>query len=203
MKKMTAVIFDLFGTLLFLSQDSRPFLELARRNHGSSLRSDLHTAITSECISLENFAKRIGLPRQPDMMSLQMALHADLSSVRIYDDTVPVLEALKKRDIKVGLISNIATLYKTAFINQSLAQYFNAIIFSCDCGLAKPDPAIYLLALEQLGCSAEETLMIGDNLRADVVGPASVGIDSLHLLREGKKGHRAISTLTDVLPRVA
>jgi ribonucleotide monophosphatase NagD (HAD superfamily) len=40
----------------------------------------------------------------------------------------------------------------------------------------KPEPAGFLLALNQLGCSAEETGMLGDQPEIDLLGASRVGI---------------------------
>lgn len=51
-----------------------------------------------------------------------------------------------------------------------MREYFKAIVISGEVGIAKPDPAIYQLALDKLGASADQTLFIGDHPVNDIWG---------------------------------
>jgi len=53
---------------------------------------------------------------------------------------------------------------------------FDATVFSCLAGVRKPDPAIYLLATEQLAVRPEECLYIGDGSSHELTGAANVGM---------------------------
>jgi putative hydrolase of the HAD superfamily len=54
--------------------------------------------------------------------------------------------------------------------------YLDAVIISEEVSVAKPDPAIFRLALEMLGTTAEESVMVGDSWQADVAGARGAGI---------------------------
>jgi len=60
-------------------------------------------------------------------------------------------------------------------------SYIDKIITSLDMGVAKPDPKIYEIALQQLNLKADEVLMIGDRLDTDILGAEKANILSLHL----------------------
>lgn len=45
--------------------------------------------------------------------------------------------------------------------------------------VGKPEPTMYLMALEQLGAKAEETVMIGDNLLTDIDGANRLGMKTI------------------------
>jgi putative hydrolase of the HAD superfamily len=62
-----------------------------------------------------------------------------------------------------------------------LTTQFLAVVTPEDCGARKPDPRIFLHALGLLGVSAEETVMIGDNLEADLVPAAALGMRTFHV----------------------
>lgn len=47
-------------------------------------------------------------------------------------------------------------------------------------GLRKPDPAIYLYACTQLGCSPSDCIFIGDNPIADIEGAKKVGMQTIY-----------------------
>jgi len=48
--------------------------------------------------------------------------------------------------------------------------------------IGKPEPTMYKLALEMLGATLQETVMIGDNLITDIEGARRMGIPSILLL---------------------
>jgi FMN phosphatase YigB (HAD superfamily) len=61
----------------------------------------------------------------------------------------------------------------------------DALITSEDVGVLKPDPAIYQVALQRLQASPAQTVMVGDNWSADVLGALAVGIRPVWLNRFG------------------
>lgn len=48
--------------------------------------------------------------------------------------------------------------------------------------IGKPEPAMPLLAMQQAGASAQETLLIGDRIYTDIASGANAGIDTLLVL---------------------
>jgi putative hydrolase of the HAD superfamily len=77
------------------------------------------------------------------------------------------------------------------------------VIDSAVVGLAKPDPAIFGLALDALGVPASGTVLhVGDSLRYDVAGARAAGLQPVHLDPHGfcpaPDGHPHIRTLTEL-----
>jgi putative hydrolase of the HAD superfamily len=63
--------------------------------------------------------------------------------------------------------------------DRPLEALFDAVVVSCEFGLAKSDPAIYRLCLERLALPAAEVLFVDD--QADnLAGAATVGLRTLH-----------------------
>lgn len=60
-----------------------------------------------------------------------------------------------------------------------LEARFDAVVISCEVGLAKPDPRVFQLCLERLGLSAGEALFVDDRVD-NVEGAARVGLATLH-----------------------
>lgn len=82
------------------------------------------------------------------------------------------------------------------------------VLDSAVVGIAKPDPAIFRIALEALGVPADETVLhIGDSLRYDVTGALAAGIRPVHLDPYGfcpvPEGHTHIASLAEVPALVA
>lgn len=60
-----------------------------------------------------------------------------------------------------------------------LDPYFDVVVSSEDIGRNKPHPSVFKFALEKAGATAEESLMVGDNLEADISGAKKVGMKTL------------------------
>lgn len=196
-----AVIFDLYGTLVHFPRDSRPFLEVARRNPDADVRSAIETSLTTDNPTLADFAARIGVESQDDLPVLNAALQDDIAAVKPFADARPTLSELRKRGIPIAVISNLGTPYKQPFFTYQLDKFFDVAVFSCDCGLLKPDFRIYDIALKQLGTSPANTIMVGDSFKSDVEGPSKIGMKGIHLVRSGGVSNAAcvVSSLDAVL----
>ena len=64
-----------------------------------------------------------------------------------------------------------------------LQPHLDAVVISDDVGFRKPRPEIFLATLDALGVGAEETVHVGDDLRADVGGAAPLGIRTAWITR--------------------
>jgi 2-haloalkanoic acid dehalogenase type II len=87
---------------------------------------------------------------------------------------------------KIGIVTNKRTAEqqeKLRFLG--MASLVDVLITSEAVGVPKPDPTIYQVALQQLGASPAETVMVGDNWQADVLGALAVGIRPVWLNRTG------------------
>ena len=62
----------------------------------------------------------------------------------------------------------------------NLKQYFNCIITSEKIGIKKPNPEIFVYALEKAKTNSKESVMIGDDLEADILGASKVGIRGVY-----------------------
>ena len=200
---ITTVIFDLFCTLLELKHDSKPYHQIVKQAPLAKRFKLLRESMLHPCDSLTDYSKLIGLPVPKDIATLEAELKMDIESAALFDDSMSALIKLKQSGIKIGLISNLATPYKKTVKTLGIERYFDAIIFSCDIGLVKPDPAIYKLALEQLDSSPAETIMIGDSYKSDVRGPENVGIGGIHLVRNSTHNRSSeINALSKVVLEV-
>jgi len=90
-----------------------------------------------------------------------------------------VLADLKAEGCRLAVISNAAGNVAELLADHQLAPLFDAIIDSAIVGVEKPDPAIFELALRQLGVAAAESIHVGDLPAVDVKGAQSVGIEAV------------------------
>lgn len=104
-----------------------------------------------------------------------------------YADAAPVLRELKRRGVRIVVLSNIG-LDITGFLAETLPGLIDGVVLSYQVGVVKPDPKIFAHALDVLGVPAAEALMVGDSWRADA-GAAGVGIRTLLLPRTAGPVH--------------
>ena len=100
-------------------------------------------------------------------------------------NTHPLLEALRERGLKLGLVSNAfdpGWLLHRDLEQMGLAQRVDFSVFSSEIGLRKPHPAIFEHALGALGVEPERTLFVGDRLFEDVRGAAELGMTTVQAL---------------------
>ncbi|MFG6494899.1 HAD-IA family hydrolase [Fictibacillus sp. UD] len=90
----------------------------------------------------------------------------------ISGEVLELLQSLKDRGLKLGLISNAAPEEVNAWKSCNLANYFDEVIFSYEVRVAKPTQKIYQIACEKLGALAQESIFIGDGGANELVGAA-------------------------------
>ncbi|MEO8678191.1 MAG: HAD-IA family hydrolase [Vicinamibacterales bacterium] len=104
----------------------------------------------------------------------------------MYDDVAPVLEALKARGLKVGVISNSHRSLDAFREHFSLEGLIHSSVSSAEHGFMKPHRSIFDAALERAGVPASASMMVGDSLRADVEGARAAGMRAVLLRRSGE-----------------
>ena len=99
--------------------------------------------------------------------------------------SVALLDALRDRGLKTGLVSNSMDppwILLRDLDEQELAERLDATVFSSEVGVRKPRPEIFQVALERLDVSAEGALFVGDRLDADVRGARGVGMRTVQAM---------------------
>jgi putative hydrolase of the HAD superfamily len=96
--------------------------------------------------------------------------------------THPLLDALRERGLKLGLVSNAfdpGPLLHRDLERMGLTERLDFAVFSSEVGLRKPHPAIFERALEALAVAPEDALFVGDRLFEDVRGAAELGMTTV------------------------
>ena len=94
----------------------------------------------------------------------------------LYDDVLPNLRRLKARGFIVGLITSLTKDMNLICSDLGLTSYVDFVVTSKEVGADKPEPPIFLTALERAGVRASEAVYVGDQYETDVVGARGVGI---------------------------
>lgn len=185
--KPKVVIFDLYGTLVEIGDPRSPFSRLLKFGAvlGRPIRPDDRREIMTSNLGVSGVADRLGIPANSDELdSLERDIYAELASVRVFSDVHVTLELLRRKGIKTALCSNLAAAY--AVPAKTMLPAFDSYAFSFEVGAIKPEAAIYEHVLREIGCTASEAVMIGDTQKADVDGPAQLGIKAYLLKRAGE-----------------
>jgi len=91
-----------------------------------------------------------------------------------YPDAERVLKELRRRGVRVAVVSNIGWDLRPIFIRSGLDACVDAFVLSFELGVQKPDPRIFRTACERLGLPPAEVLMVGDH-RPDDGGAMALG----------------------------
>jgi putative hydrolase of the HAD superfamily len=147
----------------------------------------------------------VELGHRGDGEALAEALYrsfSDPAAYKLFPDVRPALNALAGRGVKLGVVSNFEPWLEDVLALEGVDDRFAAVAISGKLGVAKPDPAIFLAALEQAGAAAEATVHVGDQLVTDVEGAMAVGITPVLLDRfvrvPAAGGHR-VESMTELV----
>lgn len=126
---------------------------------------------------------------EPDDAALGRFLDAEhrawAPARRLASTTHVLLEALRDRGLRLGLVSNALDppwLLHRDLADLGVAERLDGAVFSSEVGWRKPHPAIFERALELAGAEPGGTLMVGDRLREDVGGAAALGMRTCQAL---------------------
>ena len=112
---------------------------------------------------------------------------------KLYKGVPELLKNLKK-SYKIGIIANQSLGTEQRLKEFGIRQYFDLVVSSAEEGLEKPDPKIFILAMDRAGCKPEETYMIGDRLDNDIEPAAELGINTIWV-RQGSFAYGSLDLI--------
>ena len=115
----------------------------------------------------------------------ELAQHYDLKFGYhnvIFDGSVPLLKALRKKGIITGVITNGPSILQQTKMNESgLLPYCDIVVISGDLPFAKPDPKIFYYTCEKVGVKPEDCIYVGDHPVNDIEGAISAGMTPIRM----------------------
>jgi len=198
-----AVLFDLDDTLFDHSGCARDGLATVRQSQAcfrsmpldelervhADVLEDLHAQVMLgrvpiEEARIERFRRLLASAGVDDRGQLA----AELAT--LYRDTyrnrrravagAAALMAAVRPHARVGIVSNnVLDEQQEKLRVCSLDQFVDELVVSGEVGVSKPDPIIFRVALDRLGVTPEETVMVGDSWTADVEGARAAGIRAI------------------------
>jgi putative hydrolase of the HAD superfamily len=191
-----AVVFDLFGTLIpkWNTVRSAVVLERMARLLGLPLEKfvaawveayadrEIGRVTLRECVA--RTARSLGGDVAEERVDAAHGMWAALiaTHVRPRDaEVVKTLAAIRSRGRKVGLISNCSPEIPALVRTSDFASFIDHATFSCEIGLAKPDPRIFQMHCRELGVQPGRSLYLGDGGSNELHGAQSVGMEPIFL----------------------
>jgi len=105
-----------------------------------------------------------------------------LLACSLYPDVEPALARLTA--YRMGIISNGERSQQHGKLARAgIAHYFDALIFSAECGVAKPAPDIFQLACVAMGVQPSEAVYVGDRQDVDAEAARRAGLRGIWLDR--------------------
>lgn len=102
----------------------------------------------------------------------------------LFEDAIPVLEELRRYELKLGLVSNTARDLDQFVDHHGLDV--DAVLSSRSHGKTKPHETIFRAMLDRLDVEPVGAAMVGDSLEDDVEGARAVGMRAFLLDRDGR-----------------
>jgi HAD superfamily hydrolase (TIGR01509 family) len=161
------------------------FLELYREGYkiNETIRSRHHVEIPIQVWMRQLLARVIEDNPLDELVSraIKIIVKARAANAVAFDDADPTLRKLSKRDIRLGIISNVSSHEVAMGIldNVKLTKYFDQFITSASVGIRKPDPGISRYALMQFKVRPEEAVIVGDSEIHDIGGGYVAGLKTL------------------------
>lgn len=210
--KYKAVIFDLFGTLVYkfpVNESIGVLREMAavlRVPEEDFIRlwfgsfNERHSGCFPDLeADIDYVAQKLGIRADGEQLRTAAQINLDYVATHITakPGAVELLSGLKEKKYRIGLVSNWSDEVPTVWQDIPLSMYFDVSVFSCKAGIMKPDPRIYRMAIEQLGVTPGECLYIGDGDSSEISGAAAAGMGAV-LVGERKPEKWAGKTITSL-----
>ena len=97
----------------------------------------------------------------------------------IPEDVRRALPQLRKAGYILGVISNRDKPFQDVLQDHGISEFFDFSLAAGEINIFKPEPGVFEYALQRMNVSPQETVYIGDNYYADVVGARRAGLQPI------------------------
>lgn len=145
-----------------------------------------------------------GLDPEPGLVGelLELERSSLLTRIHLYEDSIPVLRALRARGVRTALVSNCSRSTRPVVDDLGLEREMDAVVLSFEVGAAKPDAAIYRVALDRLGSEPAGAAFVDDqSIYCD--GAAALGMRTYLIQRDASQGDGVSTDGHTLIPDLA
>jgi HAD superfamily hydrolase (TIGR01509 family) len=193
-----AVFFDLGGVILRTEHQaprehlaerlSLSYDELSGLVFGSESARDASLGRVTPAQHWEAVAKRLGRPPSEIAALRDEFFGGDVLDRALLD----LIRSLRPRR-RTGLISNAWLDLRDYIGRNAFEDAFDSIVVSAEVGVLKPDPAIYKMAMDSVGASPAQSLMVDDTAE-NIAGAEALGMHGI-LFRDPEDLHTELRRL--------
>ena len=137
--------------------------------------------VTSAFIKKERFVRaveKLSPHLDPEEMSA-FYIHTLGEGIDVLPHARELCQYLRRKYRLVAVTNGLKAVQEKRLRLSEMDVFFEAVVISEEAGFSKPDPEIFQFALDKIGHTDRNTvLMIGDNLKADILGASIAGIDA-------------------------
>jgi epoxide hydrolase-like predicted phosphatase len=168
-----AVIFDCFGVL---TEDSWHSYRIGLPKGQSLQAQELMHSYSAGFIERSEFISSVSkiTARPPEFIEQLIGKETNKNLV-----ILSYIKDLKKKGYKIGLLSNIANNWiRDYFLTKEEQKLFDAMVFSFEAAMTKPDRRIFQLACDKLGVVPEEAILV-DDIERYCVAAREIGMQAV------------------------
>lgn len=155
-----------------------------------------HGKIDKDFLVVERYAhllRSVGYADPDNIMAARMNqyyLDRLAEQTQLVPHAIELLQYLQQRGYNLYILSNgFIEVQQRKLQSAGIAQYFSRIVLSDEIGITKPDRRLFDYALQVTDSHADDTLLIGDNYDADILGAMNAGWGQIYFDRN----HRGIT----------
>jgi HAD superfamily hydrolase (TIGR01549 family) len=182
-----AIIFDVSGTLMDDIHSVWKSNSDAYRAFGFYGFNTLEEFRERFRLPIAQFHRDNGIPAhlmEPVEKKFREVYPAYAPLIRVFPDVAGVLAELQRRNIVLGVVSNIPTQFLGEHLRDfEIERYFTALVGQEDCDEQKPSPKPLQTALRLLGVEQEDAMYVGD-MEEDMMAAKAAGITATAITRE-------------------
>jgi FMN phosphatase YigB (HAD superfamily) len=142
----------------------------------------------------------LGIPVDPTLVDQGVAelMHNCVPAARPVAGARELVHALHDAGVQLAVVSSAAyhPFLEWTLAAHGMAESFQAIVTSADCGVYKSDPEIYRHTLTVLSANPATSVHIGDSRRYDVESAGRVGMGTVWFNRDGESVTHPLPDLT-------
>ena len=120
----------------------------------------------------------------------------------LFEGVFELLDYLKSKYTLHIITNGFEEVQNLKLEKSGIIKYFDEVVTSESVGVKKPNPRVFMYALDKVGATPENSIMVGDNLEADIIGALNCGITSIHFnLNDEKfeqKKYISVSSLLEI-----
>jgi putative hydrolase of the HAD superfamily len=221
--KYKAVIFDLFGTLVYQatwSTQQSVLNQMAsvlsispediKKQWSDTFDARMKGEFPDYQANIKFICRQLDIPFNDSQIELASQVRVEMVKKEFTprEYALEVLTILKAKRLKTGLISDCSYPVPDIWPDTPLALFIDEVVFSCEVGIKKPDPRIYQITVDKLAVKPEECLYVADGIGQELASASKLGMHAVQILLPDEDGYdpyreewdgKVISSLREVL----